>query len=152
LSLRYFNVFGPNQLPHGAYAAAIPRFIHAALSGAPVTIYGDGEQTRDFCFVANVVRANLLAAESATRFSGEVVNIAGGRRIALNELVREISRALGRSLDVHHVAPRAGDVRHSLADISLAKSLLAYEPAVAWEEGIAPTLEFIREYLDRGVA
>jgi UDP-glucose 4-epimerase len=152
ISLRYFNVFGPNQLPEGAYAAAIPRFVHAALNRTPVTIYGDGEQTRDFCFVANVVRANLLAAATPQKLSGEVVNIAGGRRIALNELVREIGRALGRDVDVNHVDARAGDVRHSLADISLAQQLLGYEPVFKWEEGIAPTIEFMREFLERGVS
>jgi UDP-glucose 4-epimerase len=152
ISLRYFNVFGPNQLPHGAYAAAIPRFVHAALGRTPVTIFGDGEQTRDFCYVANVVRANLLAADTGQRLRGEVVNIAGGRRITLNDLVREISRVLGRAVDVNHAPARAGDVRHSLADISLAKSLIGYEPTVTWEEGIAPTIEFMREYLERGIA
>jgi UDP-glucose 4-epimerase len=152
LSLRYFNVFGPNQLPDGAYAAAIPKFVHAALRRTPITIFGDGEQTRDFCYVANVVQANLLAADTAKKLTGEVVNIAGGRRISLNDLVREIGRALGRSLDVQHLAPRAGDVRHSLADISLARQFLGFEPAYRWEDGVAPTLEFMGELLDRGVS
>jgi len=151
VSLRYFNVFGPNQLPEGPYAAAIPRFVEAALRRAAITIYGDGEQTRDFCFVANAVRANLLAAESTRRLSGEVVNIAGGRRISLNDLVREIGATLGRSLDVHYAPSRAGDVRHSLADISRARELLGYEPEVRWEEGIAPTIAFMQEFLARGI-
>lgn len=152
LCLRYFNVFGPNQLPDGAYAAAIPRFVKAALTGEPIVIYGDGEQTRDFCFVDNAVRANLLAAETNATLKGQVVNIAGGRRISLNDLVREIGRVLGRPLDVRHVEPRQGDVRHSLADVSRAKELLGYEPKVRWEDGIAPTVEFLRDLLARGLS
>jgi len=151
ISLRYFNVFGPNQLPEGPYAAAIPRFIKAGLTGAPVQVYGDGEQTRDFCFVANAVRANLLAADHPGALSGEVVNVAGGRRIAIGDLVREIGRALGRPLDVRHVDPRPGDVRHSLADISKARELIGYEPAVRWEDGIEPTVEFMRQLLSQGL-
>jgi UDP-glucose 4-epimerase len=152
LSLRYFNVFGPNQLPEGPYAAAIPRFIKAALTGAPVQVYGDGEQTRDFCFVDNAVRANLLAADCPSTLSGQVINIAGGRRIAIGDLVREIGRVLGRPLEVRNVDPRPGDVRHSLADISKARELIGYEPAVAWEDGIAPTIEFLRHLLTQGLA
>jgi nucleoside-diphosphate-sugar epimerase len=152
LSLRYFNVFGPNQRPDGPYAAAIPRFVKAALEGSPIVIFGDGEQTRDFCFIDNTVRANLLAAACPAKLSGEVVNIAGGRRIALNDLVREIGRALGRSLDVRHEGPRAGDVRHSLADISRAKELIGYEPVARWEDGILPTIEFLRQLPQEGLA
>ncbi len=151
VNLRYFNVFGPNQLPSGAYAAAIPRFIDASLRGTPITVYGDGEQTRDFCFVDNAVAANLLAADTPTKLSGEVINIAGGRRISLNDLLKEIGRRMGRTLDVRYVEPRAGDVRHSLADIGRAKQLLGYEPLVRWEDGIAPTIEFLRELLERGL-
>jgi UDP-glucose 4-epimerase len=151
VSLRYFNVFGPNQLPDGAYAAAIPRFIRAALSKEPITIYGDGEQTRDFCFIANVVSANLLAAASPKKLAGEVINVAGGRRISLNDLVKEIGRVLGRPLDVRYVDPRPGDVRHSLADIDRAKELLGYEPTVTWENGIPPTIEFLQKLLERGL-
>jgi UDP-glucose 4-epimerase len=152
VSLRYFNVFGPNQLPEGPYAAAIPRFVRAALSGTPIQIYGDGEQTRDFCFVENAVRANLLAADTRMRLSGQVVNIAGGRRIALNDLVREIGRVLGRTLDVQHIEPRQGDIRHSLADVSAAKELLGYEPKVRWEDGIPPTIEFLTQLMSRGLS
>lgn len=150
LNLRYFNVFGPNQTPDGAYAAAIPRFIDAALSGRPIQIFGDGEQTRDFCYIDNTVRANLLAAISPRRLTGEIVNVAGGRRIALNDLCREIGRALGREVAIEHVAPRAGDIRHSLADISRARELLGYEPLVRWEEGIAPTLAYLSALRDKG--
>ena len=151
LSLRYFNVFGPNQLPEGPYAAAIPRFVRAALAQEPITIFGDGEQTRDFCYIANVVNANLLAAATPRKLEGQVVNIAGGRRISLNDLVKEISRALGKKLDVRYVDPRPGDVRHSLADIALARELVGYEPTVTWENGIPPTIEFMRQLAERGL-
>jgi UDP-glucose 4-epimerase len=151
LSLRYFNVFGPNQLPEGPYAAAIPRFVRAALAQEPITIFGDGEQTRDFCFIANVVNANLLAAATPRKLEGQVVNIAGGRRISLNDLVKEISRVLGKKLDVRYVDPRPGDVRHSLADIALARELVGYEPTVTWESGLQPTIEFMRQLAERGL-
>jgi UDP-glucose 4-epimerase len=144
LNLRYFNVFGPNQTPDGAYAAAIPRFVDAALAGRHITIYGDGEQTRDVCLIDNTVRANLLAAASPKKLTGQIVNIAGGRRIGLNELCGELSRALGRDVAVEHVAPRAGDIRHSLADITAARELLGYDPLVRWEDGLGPTIAYLR--------
>jgi nucleoside-diphosphate-sugar epimerase len=150
LNLRYFNVFGPNQSPDGAYAAAIPRFVDAALAGRPVPIHGDGEQTRDFCYVDNAVRANLLGAACSKKLTGQIVNVAGGRRIGLNELVREIGRVLGREVAVSHGPPRAGDVRHSLADITRARELLGYEPIYRWEEGLGPTIEFLRTLRDEG--
>ncbi len=152
LSLRYFNVFGPAQTPDGAYAAAIPRFVDAALSGKAIQIFGDGEQTRDFCFVRNTVGANLLAADSSKKFKGELVNIAGARRISLNDLVKEIARVLGREVAVEHGAPRAGDVRHSLGAIEAAKSLIGYEPSVRWEDGIPSTIEYLRELRENGLA
>jgi UDP-glucose 4-epimerase len=151
LSLRYFNVFGPNQLPEGPYAAAVPRFVRAALADEPITIFGDGEQTRDFCYIANVVNANLLAAATPRKLEGSVVNIAGGRRISLNDLVKEIGRVLGKKMDVRYLDPRPGDVRHSLADIALAKELIGYEPTVTWENGISPTIEFMRHLAERGL-
>ncbi len=152
LSLRYFNVFGPAQTPDGAYAAAIPRFVDRAISGRPIEIYGDGEQTRDFCFIKNTVNANLLAASTSKKLSGQVVNIAGSRRIALNDLVKEISRVLGRDVTVQHAEPRAGDIRHSLGDITAATELLGYEPSVRWEEGIAPTIEYLKTLRESGLA
>jgi UDP-glucose 4-epimerase len=151
LNLRYFNVFGPGQLPGGPYAAAIPHFVHAAVSEKPITVYGDGEQTRDFCFIENVVRANLLAAECSQKLTGQVVNIAGGRRISLNDLLRELERLLDKKLDVRRVEPRAGDVRDSLADITRAKELIGYEPRVKWEDGLAPTISFMKELVERGL-
>lgn len=144
INLRYFNVFGPNQTPDGAYAAAIPRFIDAAIAERPITIFGDGEQTRDFCYIDNTVRANLLAATCPKKLAGEVVNIAGGRRIGLNELCREIGRIMGKEVAVDHIAPRPGDIRHSLADITAARELIGYEPFVRWEDGLAPTLAYLR--------
>ncbi len=148
LSLRYFNVFGPGQTPDGAYAAAIPRFLDRAISGRPIEIFGDGEQTRDFCFVKNTVRANLLAAATPNKLTGQVVNVAGGRRIALNDLVKEIGRVLepelgDRKVTVEHGPERAGDIRHSLGAIELARELFGYEPSVKWEDGIAPTAAYL---------
>ena len=152
VSLRYFNVFGPGQTPDGAYAAAIPRFVDRALQNQPIEIFGDGEQTRDFCFVKNTVKANLLAATSSRKFAGEVMNVAGNRRIALNALCEEIGRSLGRKVSVKHGEPRAGDIRHSLGDVSLAKKLIGYDPEVKWEEGIAPTIEYLDTLRSKGIA
>lgn len=148
LSLRYFNVFGPNQLPEGPYAAAIPRFGLAALTGQPATVYGDGEQTRDFCHVDNVVQANLLAASSSRRFAGEVANIAGGRVVTLNQVLASLGRVLERPVTARYEPPRPGDIRHSYADISRAAELLGYQPTVSWEEGLPSTLAFLREVID----
>ena len=145
-------MFGPAQTPDGAYAAAIPRFVDAALQEKTIQIFGDGEQTRDFCFVKNTVGANLLAAQSTKKLSGQVVNIAGARRIGLNDLVKEIARVLGRQPEVQHGAPRAGDVRHSLGAIDAARDLLGYEPTVRWEDGIAPTIEYLRTLREKGLA
>lgn len=153
VSLRYFNVFGPNQRPDGAYAAAIPRFFWAAIQGQALTVYGDGEQTRDFCFVDNAVEANLLAAASTRKLSGEIVNIAGSRRVSLNALIVEIGRVLGTPPKVVHDPPRPGDVKHSLADVTLAKELLGYEPLVRWEDGLPATAAYLKELARaRGVA
>jgi UDP-glucose 4-epimerase len=150
LNLRYFNVFGPNQTPDGAYAAAIPRFVDAALSGRPIPIFGDGEQTRDFCYVDNTVHANLLAASCSKKLEGQIVNIAGGRRIGLNELVRELERVMGKKVAVDHLAERPGDIRHSLADITVARELLDYEPHVRWEDGLKPTVEYLSTLRTKG--
>lgn len=150
LNLRYFNVFGPNQTPDGAYAAAIPRFIDAALAGGPIRIFGDGEQTRDFCYIDNTVKANLLGAITPKKLTGQVVNIAGGRRIGLNELCREIGRSLGREVEIQHIDPRPGDIRHSLADITAARELLGYEPKVRWEEGLPHTLAYLKTLREKG--
>jgi UDP-glucose 4-epimerase len=153
VGLRYFNVFGPRQRPDGAYAAAIPRFAWAALTGARPVIFGDGETTRDFCFVENTVSANLLAAQSPRALRGEIANVAGGRRVSLNALVRELGRVLGRDVEVDHAAPRAGDVRDSLADVSRARELFGYEPLCTWEQGLPSTVAYLRDLAkERGVA
>jgi nucleoside-diphosphate-sugar epimerase len=139
ISLRYFNVFGPWQDPNSDYAAVIPKFITAAIRGERPVIFGDGEQTRDFCYVENAVRANLLAAAASRRLRGEVVNIACGERTSLNQLVRCVSELAGRRLDPDHRAPRPGDVRDSLADVTAARELLHYEPAIDLREGLKRT-------------
>lgn len=147
LSLRYFNVFGPGQLPDGPYAAAIPRFAYAALAQKPATVYGDGEQTRDFCYIDNIVQANLAAASSSRVFRGEVVNIAGGGVVSLNQVLAALGKVLGRPVDVNYEPARIGDIRHSYASIELARELLGYKPAIPWEQGLSPTLDFLRNVL-----
>ncbi|RYZ64936.1 MAG: NAD-dependent epimerase/dehydratase family protein, partial [Proteobacteria bacterium] len=139
LSLRYFNVFGPKQDPTSQYAAVVPNFITAALEGTRPQVFGDGEQTRDFCYIDNTVRANLLAANSAKKLSGEVVNVACGERISLNQLLALIGAQAGIELQADYHPTRAGDVRDSLADISRAKELIGYEPLVKVAEGIERT-------------
>ena len=139
LSLRYFNVFGPRQDPTSQYAAVIPNFITAALKKTAPTVFGDGEQTRDFCFIDNTVSANLLAASTSNKLSGETVNIACGERISLNQLLGIISEESGFKLEPKYVPTRAGDVRDSLASIERAEALIGYEPKVKAREGIART-------------
>jgi nucleoside-diphosphate-sugar epimerase len=120
--LRYFNVFGPRQDPNSEYAAVIPKFIHSIFDDEAPAIFGDGEQTRDFCYIENVIHANVLAVEAqSTR--GEVVNIACGERISLNQLVAELNKALGKNIKPRYLAERPGDVKHSLADLSEAKRM-----------------------------
>jgi len=142
--LRYFNVYGPRQDPESEYAAVIPRFATAALSGTPAEIYGDGEQTRDFVFVGDAVEANLLAAD-AKAASGQVVNIASGRRTSLNQLWEEICDLAGVMLEARYAAPRTGDVRDSLASVERAGELLGYEPSVDLREGLRQTIESFRK-------
>jgi nucleoside-diphosphate-sugar epimerase len=139
ISLRYFNVFGPRQDPNSQYAAVIPNFIKAALRRERPQVYGDGEQTRDFCFIENTVDANLLAAGSAKKLTGQVVNIACGERISLNRLLSEIGKIAGYELKADYHPTRAGDVRDSLASIEAARTLLGYEPKVLVAEGLART-------------
>lgn len=141
LSLRYFNVFGPRQDPQSEYAAAIPRFITAILRGEPPTIFGDGQQTRDFTYIDNAVHANLLAA-TTPHADGTVLNVGCGRSISVNEIVATISRILGSSVTPRHTDPRPGDIRHSQADISLARRHLGYEPLVDFEEGLRRTIDW----------
>jgi nucleoside-diphosphate-sugar epimerase len=141
LSLRYFNIFGARQDPKSQYAAVVPNFITAAIKKTVPVIYGDGEQTRDFCYIENTVRANLLAATTSNKLSGEVVNIACGERISLNQLLAYICEEAGVSLKAEHRPPRAGDVRDSLADISAARKLIGYEPTVLVREGLKRTFQ-----------
>jgi nucleoside-diphosphate-sugar epimerase len=133
--LRYFNVFGPRQDPKSQYAAVIPKFIEMMRRGEPPTIYGDGSQSRDFTYVANVVRANLLAA-AAPDAAGSVVNVACGQRHTLLDLVSALNRLLGTDLEPAFQPDRAGDVKHSLADIGVARELLGYQVLVPFEEGL----------------
>ncbi len=139
ISLRYFNVFGPRQDPTSQYAAVIPNFITAALKQTRPTVYGDGEQTRDFCFIDNTVEANLLAAGTSNELAGEVVNIACGERISLNQLLSHISEESAFKLDPLYVPGRAGDVRDSLASIDAARALIGYEPKIKVREGLRRT-------------
>jgi len=141
--LRYFNVFGPGQDPMSQYAAVIPRFVTAALQGRAPVIYGDGSQSRDFCFIDNVVQANLLAAD-APGVSGGVFNIACGHAIDLNQVVRLIGDALGRALTPQYEPERPGDIKHSLADVTAARALLRYTPAVLFTQGLERTIEWYK--------
>jgi UDP-glucose 4-epimerase len=142
VSLRYFNVFGPRQDPKSEYAAVIPKFITRVLAGERPLIHGDGEQSRDFCFIENVVSANLLAARSRTQ--GEVVNVACGAHVTLNQLLGIINERLGTNVTAEYGPARAGDVRHSLADISAAQKLLGYEVKYDLRAGLAKTIEYYR--------
>ncbi len=139
LSLRYFNVFGPRQDPNSQYAAVIPNFIKAAMAKTRPTVFGDGEQTRDFCFIDNTVNANLLAAGTKNKLTGQVVNIACGERISLNTLLEHISAESGHELDAIYEPTRAGDVRDSLASIDAARELIGYEPTVDVRAGLEKT-------------
>lgn len=141
--LRYFNVFGPRQDPTSEYSAVIPRFITAILSGDRPTIYGDGLQSRDFTYVANVVHGNLLAAD-APGVSGQVMNLAAGRSTTLLDLITMLNRQLGTDVSPIHAPARAGDVRESLADITRARKLLGYEPLVDFEQGLSESIEYYR--------
>ena len=144
--LRYFNVFGPRQNANSAYAAVIAAFAKAILGARRPVIYGDGEQSRDFTYVNNVVHANLLAARAEKPLRGAVINVGCGRRITVNELAEDVARILGRGdLVAIHEGERAGDVKHSLADLSRAESLLEYRPVGDYHEGLKLTLEWYRE-------
>ena len=138
--LRYFNVFGPGQDPHSEYSAVIPKFISKLLINELITVYGDGEQSRDFTYVENVVDANLLALQ-ATKACGKVLNVGCGERITLNTLIQFLEEIVGVKAKVSYSASKPGDVRHSLADINLARRLLEYEPKVMVKEGLRRTVE-----------
>ncbi len=143
VTIRYFNVFGPRQDPSSPYSGVISLFISALVDGRQPTIYGDGEQTRDFTYVANVVDGVLRACE-ARGSAGETINVATGGRISLNHLFAQLCALTGSGLEPVYAEPRAGDVKHSQADISKAKRILGYEPSVTFEEGLRKTLEWYR--------
>lgn len=137
VALRYFNIFGPRQDPNGPYAAIIPLVFRAAITGSPITLFGDGRQTRDFTFVDNAVDANLLAAQrDGARVSGHVVNVGAGSRTSLLELVAMVEEVTGAPVNVRHAPDRPGDVRDSQAGLARAESVLGYQPAIGVREGI----------------
>ena len=140
VSLRYFNVFGPAQDPNSEYSAVIPKFISALLNNKPLTVYGDGEQSRDFTYVDNIVDANLLALKS-NGAAGKVCNVGCAERVTLNDLIKLLEEIIGYRADITYVPSRPGDVRDSLADIGLAQRLLNYRPSVLLKEGLKRTVE-----------
>ncbi len=144
IGLRYFNVFGPRQDPDGAYAAVIPRWIHALLENKTSEIYGDGKTSRDFCYVANAVQANLLAATARGAVHG-VYNVAVGGRTSLNQLHRQLRKLIGSNRAPKQKSFRAGDVRHSLADISAASKDLGYQPTHTIEQGLDLTVRWYQK-------
>jgi UDP-glucose 4-epimerase len=146
VSLRYFNVFGPYQDPASQYAAAIPAFVTAILKDKPPTIYGDGEQSRDFTYIDNVVEANLLAAR-AGHTAGQVLNIACGQAITVNAIIEMINDLLGKDIKPIYSDPRPGDVKHSLADITAAQKLLSYKPRVPFKQGLQKAIDWYRQNL-----
>jgi len=139
VSLRYFNIFGPRQDPHSQYAAVIPLFITKMMKGEKPVIYGDGEQSRDFTHVANIVEANRLAIQ-ASEISGEVINLACGEKTTVNQLFEDIRQILYKDISPIHEDPRPGDIRHSFADITRARKLLKYEPKISLGEGLQETI------------
>jgi len=146
-SLRYFNVFGPGQDPTSQYSAVIPKFVRAIINDQSPTIYGDGEQSRDFTFIKDVIQANIKAAESR-KADGEMINVAKGDRTTVNELARLIIEDFGKTglIEPIHIDPLPGDVKHSLADITKARELMGYEPQYTLEDGLKETLDYFREY------
>jgi nucleoside-diphosphate-sugar epimerase len=140
--LRYFNVFGPRQDPRSQYAAVVPLFITAIAAGEPVTIFDDGEQSRDFTYVDNVVAANLLAAD-AEGASGRIFNVSSGTPATVNELAETIGRLLDKPVERRYLDPRPGDLRNSWADVSEAREALGFEPSVSLEDGLRRTADFL---------
>jgi nucleoside-diphosphate-sugar epimerase len=144
VALRYFNVFGPRQDPRSEYAAAVPKFINELMAGERPTVFGDGEQSRDFAYVQNIIEANVLAMD-AQGVAGQVFNVACGEAVTINRLLEELRALLDTDIEAEYVAPRPGDVRHSLADISRARTALDYEPSVHLREGLRRTIEHFRQ-------
>jgi len=148
LCLRYFNVFGPYQDPQGAYAAVIPAWVSRLLRRQAPVVFGDGEQSRDFCYIQNVCDANWLAANvPAAACNGQAINIACNRATSLNQILKQLNELLGLKAKAAYQAERPGDVKHSLADISRAKAVLGYQPKVCFEEGLAKAIDWYRANL-----
>lgn len=148
LSLRYFNVFGPYQDPHGAYAAVIPAFVSSLLAGTRPKVFGDGGQTRDFCYIANVCEANWQAANApADVCDGRPLNIACGQTTSLNEILDQLRELLGVDVQAEYTDPRPGDVRDSLADVSAAKDAIGYKPKVFFSEGLERAIDWYKQNL-----
>jgi len=148
LSLRYFNVFGPYQDPEGPYAAVIPAFVSRLLRGQQPIVYGDGEQSRDFCYIDNVCEANWLAAHAPAEVcDGSVINIACNASTSLNQILEILRELLKTDIQAQYTDPRPGDVRHSLADVSLAKELIGYEPKVFFAEGLRKAIDWYKANL-----
>jgi nucleoside-diphosphate-sugar epimerase len=144
VALRYFNIFGPRQDPASEYAAVVPRFIKALLEDGEITIHGDGEQTRDFTYIDNALDANVLAASSPFA-PGRVVNVATGQQYSVNCLLETLERLTGKKARRVTLPSRPGDARHSLADISLARQILGYEPSVSFQDGLERTIRWMRD-------
>ncbi len=151
VALRYFNIFGPRQEPGSPYSGVLAKFCTAFLEDTQPVVFGDGAQTRDFTYVENAVQANLLACE-APNVSGKVFNVGVGGRVSLNEVLRELGKITGKTLEAKYDPPRDGDIRDSQADISQAREFLGYEPAVTFEEGLARTFEWYRETQTKAAA
>jgi UDP-N-acetylglucosamine/UDP-N-acetylgalactosamine 4-epimerase len=145
--LRYFNVFGRRQNPYSQYAAVIPLFVSKLLKDEPITIFGDGETSRDFSYVENVIHANLLACMAPKEAAGQVFNIACGQRVTLNQMYFKISQLLGKGIKPNYTNERAGDIKHSLANISKAQRVLGYMPLYQFSEGIEQTIEWYKTNL-----
>ena len=143
VALRYFNVFGPRQDPESDYAAVIPKFARLMMDGKRPPIYGNGEQSRDFTYIDNVLQANVKAAESGV--GGEVFNVACGGRTMVNELVEQLNEVIGTDLEPTYEDPRPGDVKHSHADISKAQQMIGYEPDVGFPEGLEKTVDYLQQ-------
>jgi len=146
ISLRYFNVFGPYQDPTSQYAAAIPAFVTLILKDKSPTIYGDGEQSRDFTYIDTVVEANLLAAR-VKRTAGEVINIACGQAVTINQIIGMINKLVGKNVKPIYAPSRAGDVKHSLADITLARKTIGFNPAISFQQGLEKAIGWYRDNL-----
>ena len=144
VSLRYFNIFGPRQDPSSQYASVIPNFIGKMLKEEKPVVFGDGEQSRDFLYVSNVVEANILASQ-AREVSGEVFNIGSGERASVNSLVVKLNEVLDKEIKPTYEEPRPGDIKHSYADISKARKMLKYEPSVSFSEGLGETVRWYKE-------